>query len=187
MNSKHTNEEHIDFKSISSGYLQLATILAMFVMSIILGTFVSAQYATAGENSSESRFIANNDGTVLDTTTNLMWASKDNGRDLQWSAAKNYCENYRGGGYTNWRMPTLDELSGLYDARITTKSKTEGFCRGGYHITDFIQLTCCCIWASDKREYEVSYFGFDYNNKRWESSLREFSISTRALPVRSIK
>ena len=54
-------------------------------------------------------------GTVKDAKTGLMWAAKDNGRDVTWQEAKEYCEKYRGGGYTDWRMPTQDELAGLYD------------------------------------------------------------------------
>lgn len=63
----------------------------------------------------DGRFIAYDNGTVLDTKTNLMWAAKDNGNDVNWANARSYCESYRGGGYTDWRMPTQDELSELYD------------------------------------------------------------------------
>jgi len=44
-----------------------------------------------------------------------MWAAKDSGSDINWANAKSYCKNYRGGGYTDWRMPTQDELASLYD------------------------------------------------------------------------
>jgi len=46
-----------------------------------------------------------------------MWASKDNGKKINWKDAKQYCKNYRGGSYTDWRLPTQDELVGLYDRR----------------------------------------------------------------------
>lgn len=70
---------------------------------------------SAKEISRDGRFIAYDNGTVKDTEKGLMWAAKDNGKDINWKDAKRYCENYRGGGYTDWRMPTLDELAGLYD------------------------------------------------------------------------
>jgi len=70
---------------------------------------------TAKEIKREGRFIAYDNGTVLDTSTNLMWAAKDNGADINWRNAKTYCENYRGGGYSDWRMPVQDELAELYD------------------------------------------------------------------------
>lgn len=66
----------------------------------------------------DGRFIVYDNGTVLDTRTNLMWAAKDNGSNINWQNAKEYCENYRGGGYTDWRVPTQDELAGLYDRSI---------------------------------------------------------------------
>jgi uncharacterized caspase-like protein len=64
--------------------------------------------STANEIRRDGRFIAYDNGTVMDTLTNLMWAAKDNGSDINWTDAKSYCENYRGGGYADWRMPTLD-------------------------------------------------------------------------------
>lgn len=79
--------------------------------------FVSA----SKETRRDSRFIAYDDGTVLDTKTNLMWAAKDNGSNINWTNAKSYCENYRGGGYTDWRMPTQDELAVLYDYNKSQK------------------------------------------------------------------
>jgi len=35
----------------------------------------------AGEIAKDGRFIAYDNGTVLDTKTNIMWAAKDNGND----------------------------------------------------------------------------------------------------------
>jgi hypothetical protein len=67
----------------------------------------------------DGRFIAYDNGTVLDTSTNLMWAAKDNGSNINWADAES---NYRGGGYTDWRMPTQDELAGLYDGAVTGKN-----------------------------------------------------------------
>ena len=97
----------------------LGTMVAIMVVAILIGTFITAKSSTAGEKARDGRFIAYDNGTVLDTKTNLMWAAKDNGSDINWADAKSYCENYRGGGYTDWRMPTTDELAGLYDAAKT--------------------------------------------------------------------
>lgn len=46
---------------------------------------------------SNGRFIAYEDGTILDKQTHLMWASKDNGSNITPAAAKFYCKNYRAG------------------------------------------------------------------------------------------
>jgi hypothetical protein len=122
-------------------------------------------------------FIAYDDGTVLDTRTGLMWASKDNGRDINWRNAKSYCDNYRGGGYSDWRMPTQDELAGLYD-----RNKKN---RRGYDVTDLIEITACCPWASETRGSEAAIFSF-HDGKRYWSDASDAS-HYRALPVRSGK
>ena len=66
-----------------------------------------------------------------------MWAAHDNASNINQYNAKSYCENYRGGGYTDWRMPTQNELAGLYDAGKTYTSN------GGdlVHLTELIHLT----------------------------------------------
>jgi hypothetical protein len=129
------------------------------------------------------RFIAYDNGTVLDTRTNLMWAAKDNGSDVNWHEAKSYCENYRGGGYNNWRMATIDELSALYD-------ENEGYETPMYYdayITSFIQLSSCCMWSSDTRgSNEAAYFSFQSNMRIWMAQSEPGNGKRRALPVRSV-
>jgi TolB-like protein len=111
----------------------------------------------------DGRFIAYNNGTVLDTKTNLMWAAKGNGSNINWANAKSYCENYRGGGYSDWRMPTQDELAGLHD---TGKSHKVECGRSPIHIaTDLINLTCYWGWASETRGSGAAYFHFLFNTR----------------------
>ena len=126
-------------------------------------------------------FIAYNNGTVLDTRTNLMWAAKDNGNDINWANAKSYCENYRGGGYTDWRMPKQDELAALYDAAKTYKSD----CGYDVHLTELIRLTCGATWASETRDSSASYFYFSSGVQALYP--QSYGFGYRALPVRSGK
>jgi hypothetical protein len=137
--------------------------------------------STAGETGRDGRFIAFNNGTVLDTRTNLMWAAKDNGRNTIWADAKSYCENYRGGGYTDWRMPTQEELAGLYDTAKTYKSD----CGIDAHLTELIRLTCTAPWALETSGSTAAIFGFDPGRRYWAPQSRDHG--TRALPVRSGK
>jgi len=137
------------------------------------------------ETGRDGRFIAYDNGTVLDTRTKLMWAAKDNGANINWQDAKTYCRNYRGGGYTDWRMPTQDELAELYDEKmINTNPPAEG-CGGDYHLTNLIHLTCCCPWASETRGSMAAYFGFSNGPREWLD--QSYLGSIRVLPVRSGK
>ena len=46
-----------------------------------------------------------------DEETGLIWQRKIDTRTYNWSDAKNYCS--RLGGYNNWKLPTIDELSSI--------------------------------------------------------------------------
>ena len=160
------------------------TMVAIMVAAILVGTFITANSSTAGEKARDGRFIAYDNGTVLDTKTNLMWAASDNGSIINWADAEFYCENYRGGGYKDWRMPTLDELAELYDETKTYKSD----CGDGrdLHLTALIHLRCGWVWSSDTRGSTAAYFIFYHVKDKW-SSQADVAFNFRALPVRSVK
>ncbi len=156
------------------------TLGMMLVIAIItmMGT-------TIVEAAQKGRFILHRTNeTVLDTQTNLMWAAKDNGSDLSWTDAKSYCENYRGGGYDDWRMPTQDELVSLYDAKKTRPAP----CYSSFDIhvtTKLIEITCFAPWASETRGPDAAQFNFVLGSRFWY--LQSHTYGTRALPVRSAK
>ncbi|MCR4291096.1 MAG: DUF1566 domain-containing protein [Candidatus Scalindua sp.] len=113
-------------------------------------------------------------GVVTDSETNLMWAAKDNGSNINWSNARAYCENYKGGGYTDWRQPTTNELAGLYKAGIRYER--------GY----IINITAGHSWTSEQhRNSDVALFSFGNGGREWYS--QSLSGSARVLPVRSGK
>lgn len=136
----------------------------------------------AKEIKKDGHFIAYDNGTVLDTRTNLMWAAKDNGSDVNWEDAKNHCENYRGGGYSDWRMPTQEELAGLYDRSKSYKATQQYY---NVKLTEFIQLSACCPWASETRGSDAAHFYFINGNWIWTQQSGDNGF--RALPVRSAK
>jgi hypothetical protein len=67
------------------------------------------------ESGRDGRFIAYDDGTVLDSKTNLMWAAEAEDASITTNGANEFAENYHAGGYTDWRVPTQDEMLGLYN------------------------------------------------------------------------
>jgi len=155
----------------------LGTTAVIMVAAILIGAFITAKSATAGETGKDGRFIAHDNGTVLDTSTNLMWAAKDNGSDINWTNAKSYCRNYRAGGYTDWRMPTQTELAGLYDGSIKGHN--------GYKLTTLITLTACCPWTSDVIRSNAICVNFINDGRRLTP--QSTASGARALPVRSGK
>jgi len=140
---------------------------------VFASLLVLAGFALAGETDRDGRFIAYDNGTVLDTKTNLMWAAKDNGSQIDWGSARSYCENFNGGDYKDWRMPTSEELAGLYDASIDRK----------FHLTRLIKLSWGKQWSSETMGSSARTFHF----KSGDYGTVKQSYILSVLPVRSNK
>jgi hypothetical protein len=52
---------------------------------------------------------------VLDTSTNLMWQDDTPVSSMTWENAISYCENLSLGGYSDWKLPNINELYNLAD------------------------------------------------------------------------
>ena len=133
----------------------------------------------------DGRYIAYDDGgkgVVLDTRTKLMWAAKDNGENINWYDAKKHCENFRGGGYTDWRLPTLDELESLYDKSTDNPNSTCWL--GKCHLNTFFHINPCYPWASDTKDggSRAAYFHFGNGARGWNPP--SHCGGYRFLPVR---
>jgi formylglycine-generating enzyme required for sulfatase activity len=111
-----------------------------------------------------------------DLSTRLMWALEDNGTNINWYDAAEYCQKSSLGGYSDWRMPTIDELANIYD-----KSQRDG----AYYIKGGIHLTMCCVWSSSKSSDGAWNFGFG-NGERYSNGLY-YPRDVRALCVRGPK
>jgi hypothetical protein len=64
----------------------------------------------------EGRFTDNEDGTVTDNHTGLMWPQFVSADFLYtWWDALQYCEDFELAGYTDWRFPNNVEMNSLVD------------------------------------------------------------------------
>ena len=58
-------------------------------------------------------FVDNNDGTITDNATGLMWMQDDNAAAILWQTALSYAEGYEFAGYSDWRLPDAKELQSI--------------------------------------------------------------------------
>jgi hypothetical protein len=169
------------FQIIDIGYVADGTYQIVLIGKIQVG----GKATQARETARDGRFIAYDNGTVLDTSTNLMWAAKDNGEDVIWSIAKYYCESFKGAGYSDWRMPKLDELWGLYDRYKTYRSA----CGHDVHLTELIQLSCTLMWTAETKKEsallgpESPHISFLFGESGWYPHSHHY----RVIPVRTAR
>jgi len=79
--------------------------LAVFVLLIVGSISIS--------DAQSARFQLNNDGTITDTKTSLMWEQAPSSGRMTWSQAAGYAKNLRLTGYKDWRLPSINELKVL--------------------------------------------------------------------------
>ena len=63
----------------------------------------------------ENDFQNNNDGTITDNATGLMWTQDDSGEGLIWEDALSYADSYEFAGHSDWRLPNAKELQSIVD------------------------------------------------------------------------
>jgi hypothetical protein len=111
-------------------------------------------------------------GIWTDPSTGLIWAEKDNGRDISWKGAMHYCRALRLDGYSDWRLASLSELASIYDrasstARLLDSSNGSSF---PYHVKGNLFLTGD-EWSSERRYDDRGHpngyaWYFDFNEGR---------------------
>lgn len=100
----------------------------------------------AGWAKAPPRFVPEGDSAVRDLSTGLVWATHDNGADLDWNAAFSLAL-HKGDG---WRLPTENELEELVDAESAHREKSD--CTKGKSdllITPAIHPSCGLLWSDE--------------------------------------
>jgi hypothetical protein len=154
---------------------------AVVAAPVVTATAPAAEQEPAtpkAEVNPAERFTAYPGKIVLDTKTKLMWAAEES-EALSWHDAQKYCKNFRGGGYKDWRMPTVSELEGLYDPG----KQPDCGC-----ITNLIEMENgpnCWEWSSKTKDNEAAFFAFNLNGEQWLPKSNNSSVHIR--PVRTHK
>lgn len=135
----------------------------------LLTFFLATLAGCADYNSPELTQFEITEDTVLDKNTKLMWASNDNKINLNRHEALDYCKSYSGGGFDDWRMPTVAELKGIMGSNVEGKGEV-------------LTLSSSLVWASETDDSKGAFCNFKSQGCSWMEQV--ISISLRALPVR---
>ncbi len=126
--------------------------------------------------------------TWTDTDTALMWAKKDNGSDVNWNQASDYCTKLQLSGYNDWRLPTIEELQGIDDPSASVQAVFDEGSIVGVHVKGNLKLSGW-HWSSSQGDAPGKlsqgpwHFNFE-DEKAGDSFGLGFSYSMRALCVR---
>ena len=107
----------------------------------------------------KSRFLKRDDGTIYDSVTSVTWMANDSFLDLEKDVSYSEAEDYvketnekKVGGYSDWRIPSIQEASSIFD-----KEKLNKDSKGGDIFLDsvFPPGAANCSWTSSTRGKEA--------------------------------
>lgn len=84
--------------------------------------------------------------------------------EYSWSGAVSACKNYRGGGKSDWFLPSIHELSRMYITR------------------DLLGISSGSFWSSDAIDEDYAYY-YNFREGKYNYTLKLFSGSVR--PIRA--
>jgi hypothetical protein len=94
----------------------------------------------------------NDDGTISDRATGLMWQKEGSQDGVSWVKAKEYINKLNSEqflGYSNWRLPTIEELASLLKSKKANNK---------LHIDPIFSETQPICWSSDIFAPEVAWY-----------------------------
>ncbi|MBF0573222.1 MAG: DUF1566 domain-containing protein [Desulfamplus sp.] len=111
----------------------------------------------------KNRYEANDNGTVIDHATGLIWQQSGSEINFSYKAALDYVDNLNNqsfAGYNDWRIPTISELLSLLEPE-----KVNGY----LHISQLFDGKQQWCWSSDKRTKNSGWYVFFYSgNVNWD-------------------
>ena len=131
-----------------------------------------ARYVRGAKPTIGHNYQNNNDGSVTDLDTGLMWTQVPSSA-MTWIAALSYAEGLTTAGFTDWRLPNVKELQSLEDiARATASATTSVPC---LNRTLFPAATATAHWSSTSVKSGTP-------TQAW---LVDFGVTTTSTPSRN--
>ncbi len=123
-------------------------------------TYVAPQYVPPPPPVSKVHLTDNRDKTITDQN-GLMWTVQDSyadlGHCLNWYQSDDYVKSLKTGGQTDWRMPTTEEMYGIYDDTIENVLAWDHDPENPLHLdASFADGAAYWYWSGDKADTDLT-------------------------------
>jgi len=107
----------------------------------------TVQCVRGDETYAVNSFTDNNDNTISDSTTALMWEKNDSQTTMDWDTAISHCEDNTTANYTNWRLPNAKELQGIVDYGRSPDTSNSAAIDSVFNATSFTNEAAQTDWG----------------------------------------
>ena len=161
-------------------YLRNYKLLVVMSCVLILFNLNSCQsIGSLGLNHKSIEPFGYSDPIIVVAEKNIIWAANNSPIDINLADAKEYCLNFRGGGFDDWRLPTIIELRELYASDLWKDSQ-----ENNSKINIYWRLWSSTIDYVNRKPH--SYAVFSFHNGRRHYIHNNTSSFLRVLPVRNM-
>jgi len=105
-----------------------------------------------------NKLSSNSEKVWKDPATNYMWQVNIPKKEYNWWDAKDYCRNLNYGGYSDWKLPTKDELSTIISSNSYPSKSTTGKVYIKEALLDTVKnLEWPWFWSSTSKDSANAY------------------------------
>lgn len=118
-------------------------------------------------------FSDNANGTITDTTTELVWQQTSDSSTRTWQQSLDYCNDLSLAGQNDWRLPNIKELESIVDVTAVAPTINIGY---------FPATNASSYWSSTSYGDSTGkawHVGFDYGGIYYRD--KEFSHYVRCV------
>ncbi len=160
-----------------AGLLSFPSLMEADPKDYIHEPYVAPHYVPPPPPVSKVHLTDHRNGTITDQN-GLMWTVKDSyadlGQCLNWYQSYDYVKSLETGGHTDWRMPTTEELYGIYDDTIENVLAWDRDPKNPLRLhTLFADGAAYWYWSGDKADTDLTdccapafYFVKGFSNVR---------------------
>ena len=130
-----------------------------------------------------SRYIDNGNGTITDSTTNLMWKKTDSFQDTKkwknWFTGHEYMQIVnleRFGGHEDWRYPFEEEAYSLFELE---KASPDKYGDDIYLDPVFEPGSAGVTWTEDTKDSSALIIQYEDGIKAWPSQYANLNMAVR--------
>ena len=126
----------------------------------------------------DANFTRDTNNIVTDNIRGLMWEDDTFPSNAIWSTQNTYCNNLILGGYSDWRIPTINEISTLLDYNKTTiniNSNFQNTSSAGLYISS----------SEVNSSFDYSYLNFNASSEKINNSVP--SANAPSFTVRCVR
>ncbi len=149
--------------------------ISRLVVVVMVALLLGCGGKTHDDSPKQTIFSISKTGNIVtDKTTKLQWQNNETS-SMHWERAKKYCKNLTLGGYNDWRLPNIKELTSLAKLNKVDVAKSVFRHTGSFY------------WSSTRGDWTHAHLPYYVDLDRYSDNKNHAAGTFRAFNVRCVR